>query len=146
MKRPIIIFSTTAIFVSIFLFYKTFAFPSTNTQEIGASFLPRVYITFIVLLGILLIVQEMKKQERTSYGGNLKFVLVSMVLVFIYIITIPIFGFFIATPSIVFLFLWLAKERKKITLVTVPVGITVFVFIFFEKLLSIQLPIGIFFS
>lgn len=145
MRKPIAFISLCVILISSFLFYESFKFPSTSTRDIGAAFIPRVYFGILITLGVILIVQEMIKRPK-SYDRHIKRVLLSMGLFLTYLLLVPILGFYISTPLLVFLFLWIANGRKKLFLTLIPIGITLFVFVVFEVLLKIQIPKGIFFS
>jgi len=105
--------------------------------------MPRMYSVLLFLCGILLIIQSFKKSGNI-HVENKKLMALIVLLVFLYIILMPILGFYIVTPVFLFIALWFLKVRRKWSLILVPFLATFSVFLFFQYLLKVPIPLGLF--
>jgi hypothetical protein len=144
-KNADLIISILVISVGCLFFYLTLFFKTTDTTEVGAAFIPRVYTTMLVILGIMLFFQSLKSKAE-DIPSDFKMVAISIGLTAGYILLTPVLGFYIATLVSVLAFLLFSRVRKPILLIVTPVGISLFVYVCFERLLRVPIPWGLFFS
>ena len=141
-----IVFSIIIILLSLFFFYETFNFQITNPRDIGPAFLPRVYSLILLSLGVILLVNKIKKYKTKTIKQQdvRKFnkAILAMFLLFIYILITPYLGFYLGTPIIILTFLWVTGIRNLIILLGVPIGITLLIYLLFYQLLGIPIPTG----
>ncbi|HHX50147.1 MAG TPA: tripartite tricarboxylate transporter TctB family protein [Clostridia bacterium] len=138
--------------VSIFLYYKSLAFPK------GAEIYPRVLIVLILVLSIGQIIfsllkertvdedspdGEEEKQEK-DFGQKYNPYLIFLFSIG-YAILIKIMGFFVATAIFSAVSMWFLGLRKITTFVLSIGGISVFIYILFVLQLKVPLPKGILF-
>lgn len=128
--------------IALLFFYQTYSFPNVNTQDTGPAFMPRIYAGVLMLLGIFLFFSSFKSVEE-SQEKNTNLVFIIMGILFIYILLIPIIGFYIVTPIYLFVFLWIVAVRNVIVLISIPIITTSLVFLFFQKLLNVPIPLGL---
>lgn len=147
MKIPNYIGGILTIILAGFFYSRTFNFPNLQAQDIGAAFMPRVYCILLILLGGILIVQGfLDKSENSGSENTMKYAMLSMVFILVYIILVPILGFYISTLLLVLGMLLFSKVRSKVILVTIPIGTILFIFVFFQQLLKVSVPLGSLFS
>jgi len=112
---------------------------------------PRFITIFIAILAFLLLnvqkeAKEEKKEPILEKEENTRVLLKTMVIVFAYIYSIDLIGYWSATPiflGTMVIFLGIRNRRTIIfTTLLFPVG----VYIFFQKFLKIFLPLGSFFE
>lgn len=141
------ILGVIVIIIAGFFYAMTFDFPNLNTNDTGPAFLPRIYCGLLVLFGVILFIQGMRdKKEQEEKEKTLGYALASMGIVLVYIIVMPIIGFYIATVLMILGLLMFSKVRSKVILVTIPLGTVLFIFIVFVKLLKVSIPVGTLFS
>lgn len=147
MRIPNLVSGILTISLAGFFYSKTFNFPQLQTQELGAEFMPRVYCTLLIILGGILIIQGLRdKSEKNQKENTMGYAVMTMLIVLVYLVIIPLLGFYISTVLVVFGLLVFSKVRNKIILFTIPIGTILFIFIFFQKLLKVSIPLGSLFS
>lgn len=135
--------------IGIFFITNTLEFPELTLEPMGPAFMPRLYSILLIFLGLILAIKalrEKKNQENTSVENNMKYVLLSMLIVLIYVLLIPYLGFYVSTLVFCFVFLVFSKVNNKIVLVSVPIGTISLIYIFFDKILKVAIPLGSLFS
>lgn len=145
MKKANIMSSVIVAAIAILFFYLSLGFKKLESQELGAAFMPQVYTVVLLGLAIILFVQGLRT-EKPVPSENPKLVLMSIGVIFIYILLTPLLGFYISTLAAVSAHLWFSKVRKPISLILGSVLITLFVYVFFQRLLDVPIPLGVFFS
>lgn len=147
MKIPNYISGVITIIIGGFFYTLTFNFKKLGSQLIGAGFMPRLYCVLLIVLGLILLVQTYRSQSgNDEKKGAMKYAIGAMGIVLLYIIGIPIIGFYFATVLMVLGLLLFSGVRHKMILLLVPIGSSIFIFIAFEKLLKVSIPHGIWFS
>jgi putative tricarboxylic transport membrane protein len=146
-KIPNIVISIILIIVAGVFYSLTFQFPKIALQETGPAFMPRIYCGALIILGLILLIQGIKT-KTTSHAteSTMKFALAAMGFIFVYLVIIPVIGFYLSTVLIVFSLLLFSKVRNKIILASVSLGTALFVYVFFAKLLKVSIPLGLLFS
>lgn len=134
--------------VSGFFYAQTYQFPKVKLEEIGPAVMPRIYAAILFILGGIVVVQGLmaKKREEEENEKTLGYAVISMVFVLVFLILIPVIGFYISTALLVVGLLLFSKVRNYILLISVPVGTVLFIYVCFEKLLKVAIPAGSLFS
>jgi cell division protein FtsW (lipid II flippase) len=118
-------------------------FPELKNNELGPAFLPRIYCGLLIIFGLILFIQGLldknKEAEKVKTFG---YALMSMVIVFLYILVLPYIGFYISTVFAMLGLLLFSKVRRVLLLVSVPIGAVLFVYLVFELMLKVQIPKG----
>ncbi|MCM3763859.1 tripartite tricarboxylate transporter TctB family protein [Neobacillus niacini] len=148
MKLPNIISGLLIMLVSGFFYAQTYQFPKVKLEEIGPAVMPRIYAAILFILGGIVVVQGLmaKKREEEENEKTLGYAVISMVFVLVFLILIPVIGFYISTALLVVGLLLFSKVRNYILLISVPVGTVLFIYVCFEKLLKVAIPAGSLFS
>lgn len=149
MRIPNLSIGIVVIGIGIFFITNTLEFPELTLEPMGPAFMPRLYSILLIFLGLILAIKalrEKKNQENTSVENNMKYVLLSMLIVLIYVLLIPYLGFYVSTLVFCFVFLVFSKVNNKIVLVSVPIGTISLIYIFFDKILKVAIPLGSLFS
>ncbi len=126
---------------------------SGMTVRVTPSFLPAVLGFSLMLVGLGLFIQSFrKKAEQQSRENEQVFslnsflrVLLAAVLLIVYTLLFPRFGFLVTSALFVGIFIYLFGYRSilkiSLSMILVPVG----VWLFFEKIFHIPLPHGLLF-
>ncbi|MGC8810295.1 MAG: tripartite tricarboxylate transporter TctB family protein [bacterium] len=142
---------------SVFMYLQTFKFPPAMLGTLGAGFFPKILFTLLGLAGIGLIISSFiqNKERPLEKTFSLKvalqthsLVILSFVLIFIYIVAMPYFGFLWATLGFMISLMWLLGPRKIKNLpliIIISCGLTFVIYFSFLKLLQIFLPEGVVF-
>ncbi len=129
-----------------------------------AAIFPAVMLTGMGILSIILILKSFKKEkidkpkpaateagndeieERISHGEtiNNKIILTTLSIIGLYVLFMPILGFFLATIFFIFIFLRVLNLRRYVLLVCMALSTSAIVFIIFKTVMYISLPSGIF--
>ncbi len=143
MKIGNIIFSAIIFLVGLIFFVTSLGFGPGTSGDVGVGFFPKIVSIFVMALSVIIIFQEIKKnnQEILLTNASKKALLVALIMV-IYVIVMNFIGFIIATPIVIATMLYLVGEKDKIKLVAIPVGITALVYVCFVMGLNVRLPIS----
>lgn len=148
-RIPNLIIGIVVIGIGLFFIANTLSFPNITLEPMGPAFMPRMYGAILIFLGLILAIttlKEKKKEENENEEKNMKYVLLSMLIVLTYVLLIPYFGFYIATLAFSVVFLIFSKVYNKIVLVSVPIGTVLLIYVFFDKILKVAIPLGSLFS
>jgi putative tricarboxylic transport membrane protein len=127
--------------------------------EVGSGFWPILILSTASLLSIILLVSTLIKylneKKKTSVEVSVskealvdlknrrrKFVL-SVILLFIYVLIMPWIGFVLATLLYVLAFILALEERRKYVLAMSPILVTALIVIIFTKFIVIPFPRGV---
>lgn len=149
MKQIDIVWSFITIAIAVFCLSVTYSFPNVTSNEISHASIPRFYAIALIILAIVLLIKTLKSKanyKENSIRSGWKQVFLIISIMFLYILLIPIFGFYPMTILFVIGALFIGKIRRFILLLTIPISVVLFVYIFFEKILRVPLPYGSFFS
>ena len=126
-------------------------------SELGSMFMPRLLFFSIFLLSILMIVNAFKninkhnkqavsnKREYLNTQGYSNIFKYSAV-VFVYWLLMPIFGFMITTPLMMFSVMYLLLARNWLTMACVSIALSIALNYICYYGLRVLLPSGVFFS
>lgn len=147
MKIPNIICGLFIMLVSGIFYAQTFSFPKLDLNEIGPTVMPRIYCGILFILGGIVVIQGLldkgpkeEKENTMGYSGA------AMGIVLLFLILIPVIGFYIAAALFVAGLLLFSKVRNYIVLISIPIGTVLFIYVCFEKLLKVAIPVGSLFS
>ncbi|QQK78829.1 tripartite tricarboxylate transporter TctB family protein [Salicibibacter cibi] len=145
MKRVDLISSIIVMAVAIFFLYQTFGFPATGTDsETGPEFIPRIFSTLLMILGIILFIKSFITKEEAP-TTKVKMIALTIGILFVYLLLINFLGYYSSTILFVLVLLLITNIRKIAFLITVPIMVALFIFVFFENLLTVPIPTGILF-
>ena len=143
--------------ISVGLLLLTRGLPPPVMVPIGPAFYPRLVLSFMALLSVLLIASDWRAQRRrrgvaTPVAGDVSVrpnylrVLATFVAFAIYILLLPMLGFRIATVLFVaalqIVLEWPRTWRRWLLVAGVAIGTTIVCDVAFERYLSVLLPRG----
>jgi len=126
---------------------------SGMTIRVTPSFLPAVLGFSLMLVGLGLLIQSFRKKagqqarenEQVFSPNSFLRVFLAAVLLIVYTLLFPRFGFLVTSALFVGIFIYLFGYRSilkiSLSMILVPVG----VWLFFEKIFHIPLPHGLLF-
>lgn len=111
--------------------------------DVGAGFFPRAISMAMVICGIVIIIQELRKnsQEPLINVFIIKSLLMGAVTV-VYVFLMDSVGFVVLTPIYVILFLYLLQQRSAWKNIAYAIGITASVYIVFRIFFNVRLPLS----
>jgi hypothetical protein len=127
--------------------------------EMGSGFWPMLILSTATLLSMILLISTLirylKEKKKTSVEVSVskealvdlknrrrKFVL-SVILLFVYVIIMPWIGFVLSTLIYVLAFILALEERRKYVLAISPILVTALIVIIFTKFIVIPFPRGV---
>lgn len=120
------------------------------SYPVQTKMMPIIYSVALLILSFLLGVQTIRKgktseENITTAEGRLPRVFLVMGIIFVYIASIQILGFYSSTILFLLLFMLLMRATSWGVATLVSMGTTGIIYLFFEILLNIPIPKGIFF-
>lgn len=117
--------------------------PPLNPVDVGPSAFPKLISISILILSAFLIVQGfmgLKKGKHILFINRRNKLIGSILLLVLYIIIIPIIGYYLSTAICLPVMLVLAEERKWKSVLLITVGFLLFSKLGFGILLNVPLP------
>lgn len=115
-----------------------------------APLFPRIVAVGIMVLGALLVLTSMVKIKKNvdteavpAGAKELIFPLITLALLFVYVMAVITVGFYIATPVMLVGYMYLMGIRKVKPILVTTVIIMAFVYCLFTLQLNVPLPAGI---
>jgi len=160
MKRDEIIANIVIVVFFIFMLIHSFKLHQIRRfGEVGSGFWPILILSTASLLSIILLISTLIKylneKKKTSVEVSVskeawvdlknrrrKFVL-SVILLFIYVLIMPWIGFVLATLLYLLAFILALEERRKYVLAISPILVTALIVIIFTKFIVIPFPRGV---
>jgi len=160
MKRDEILANVVIIAFFIFMLINSFKLHGIKRfGEMGSGFWPMLTLSMATLLSIILLVSTLinylKEKKKTSVEVSVsketlvdrksrrkKFVL-SVILLFIYVVIMPWIGFVLSTLIYLLAFILALEERRKYVLAISPILVTALIVIIFTKVIVIPFPRGV---
>ena len=137
--------------ISVILLTQTFGLPPAAIVPIGPAFYPRVVLSILMLLSVILIVLDFRAMRTATAPAagpppNYRLVLATFIEFGLYILLLPPLGFRIAT----FLFVlslqvtleWPRSTKHWVLAVLVAAATSLICFLIFQDYLSVLLPRG----
>jgi len=128
--------------ISLFFYYQTVLFEIPSTLNVTSpALIPRIWITILVLISILLIFKSKAKNiNRVHYSP--KMVLIIILYLIIYLVAMQWVGYYFTTPIFILSTMYLLKYRKIAYMTINAFGFVLFSYFIFNQLLNIDLPLG----
>jgi len=162
-KNKDIMVGAASIVISIILFIASFRVREMFAATVDAGFVPRIVATVLALLGVILIVRQVRanasaparasapaaaqgpKETPVGMVGTLPVVL-NIILFIAYLLALAPLGFIIATSAYMFLQILLLSEPAKINIpwyLFISVAVCTGAYYLFVKFFQVILPVGI---
>lgn len=130
---------------SIFLFL-SFGINTNPNDTFDAAFMPIVYTSLIILFGITIIVNSFRDKVNQNSAKDYRGPILTMFITILYIILIPIIGYYPSTIIMIFIFFLVVRFNNKLLFILTPFIASGFIYIVFEILLNVPVPAGALFS
>jgi putative tricarboxylic transport membrane protein len=139
MKIANYIFGTSVLILCLFLFANTFYFPPSLQPTLpGPSFWPRVCLFMSGCLCLILLAKNIRL-PNTKIQFNFKIIAKIVFVTLIYLLFLPVIGYYIATLLFIPILMFACGIRNLITLVIIPLIIIALLYLSFEILLDLPL-------
>jgi putative tricarboxylic transport membrane protein len=168
MKKSNFVIGSIFLLLSAFYYFSTRDLPPPSKMDnLGAAFFPNLLAAVLAVLSLILIIDSLflqpaasaedkhgaaikgaERLEEDAFGAeqiSYKTLLPTMILSFLYIILLPLFGYLVVTPVFLLALTWLLGEKWK-TNVYASAGLTAALYLLFAVLLGVRLPGGSLFS
>lgn len=142
MKRFDMIFSAVLIVVAVTVISLSASFPQAGNYDVGAGFFPKAVAVILIFLSVLKMIDSLRtKSENGSEKTDYKWVIISMGLLLLYVLSVNyLLGFSISTVIYMAVQLWIFKIRKPLVLTLLSLGVTGVIYYSFVILLNVPLP------
>lgn len=156
-KRADLAMALVVILVGAFYFFLASQMRIGRTYDpLGPAALPKILAIVFILGSLWIVINRLRTWRRTSgwrveaegevdtpgYPASFKPVLLLVILTALYIGSLSVIGFVIATPLWLALGLLVLAVRSWKQIVGVSLGLTGILFLVFEILLKVHLPMG----
>ena len=112
------------------------------------STLPRLALTVIILLNIIMIVQQLRRHDETKSISftkrSLRHLFAATVLTAIYIASIKVLGFYLSSLLFLIVMMFFVGAKGLMLTVGVPLVFTIVLYVVFGLFLRVNVPTGIF--
>jgi hypothetical protein len=148
-------FLAVIIFIfSIILFSATYSMKTMALASIGPAFVPRLIAVLMCALSVIEIgsslfrsIEASTETEEERKGVKKYSDILSIVIIFFYILILKRLGFILSSSLFLFFQIWLiqgkVKKRKLITFAIVSICLASCIYLLFVKGFSLILPVGI---
>ncbi len=127
--------------LSILFYILSFVFPESDV--VGPSVVPRLWIFLLIPLNILLLIKTLTNKNKVEEpGGNVNKVLKYILFLIVYLVGIYFLGYYISSFAFIFVSMYILGYRKYGTMLIISFGWIVFSYLIFYKTLYVPLPIG----
>ncbi len=131
------------IWLSVFFYYQTMLFDIPGGLNITSpALIPRIWAIALFIAVIWNIINELKNKNKPVKTGNFKLTAKIILLLILYFIAIPYFGYFLSTPLFLIAAMYTLKYRKWSIMIINAFGFVLFSYLVFDILLKIELPLG----
>lgn len=131
------------VLITLFLLWTTAGFPPGRSGEPGPALWPRIVLTAIMLLAVLMFVHMLQpRPDRPVLETNLTLPLATMATTMLYLVLLPVLGYFLATPLFLAVTMRILRVRSWHVLAGVSVGFPLGVYLIFGLLMRASLPMG----
>ena len=119
--------------------------PLTKYGDIGATFLPLIYASILIIFSVFLLMNTLEKKKDYNFKlSRMSGPLEIIVLTVIYSLVFEKIGFFISTIIYIFFVILIFEEEKnnkiKIRSFVYSLVITCLIYLLFEKIFNVRLP------
>jgi len=139
MKKGNIIFASVLLVGMLFLLVITLQLPEPiDEREIGAGYVPTLYIGMSIALLISIVFTNLKSGKDKKFDLDLK-LLGYLFVIIIYVVAIDHIGYYISTFLTLVTLLIMLGERRKITLFSIPIGFIIFIYVVFVRFVNLRI-------
>ncbi|MBT2218461.1 tripartite tricarboxylate transporter TctB family protein [Virgibacillus dakarensis] len=138
--------SIILILIAIFYLVLSFRLPAYAYVPIDSDIVPiGLGVILLLLSGILYFIKDQEQQENKEHipKSELPVILGVICFIILYIALLEVIGFIIMTVLFLFLCSWFLGYKKHTVNAIVSIILPTLIFLLFDKLLQIQLPMGI---
>jgi uncharacterized membrane protein len=143
---------SNAAVAGILIVFGSCAFFTAQKYPVGSRMLPMGYAAILTLLSGLFLIQSIFRPSsgKTAAASvekteSLSRVIMVSTFIVIYIVLIPVMGFYFATACFLLFFMMATKAARFLTALAVSAVTICALFAFFNLLLKLQTPSGILF-
>ena len=106
----------------------------------SAALLPRVCLWILIALAAGIMLKSLISKNNKTISFDWKRAGIILASLIIYVVLIPIAGYYVATILFTFALMFLFGVKNKVVLIAVPLGFALFAFLVFGQLLSLTPP------
>ena len=130
--------------IALVFFLLTFSFRvSKLASGVSARSMPRLWIFFLLVSGIMVLVQMLLgKEDPDAPLGRWQLAVAVIVLSILSVFLFSYIGYYVSSGLFIVAFMLMLGERKPIPLVVTPIAWGLFTYFVFNKFLFISLPVG----
>jgi len=127
--------------ISIIFFLISFVFPESDI--VGPSVVPRLWIFFLIPLNIILLIKTyVNRKNIKQSSGNTNKVLKFVIFLVVYLVGIYFLGYYISTFAFILIGMYYLGYRKLSTMIIISLSWVIFSYLIFYKTLYVPLPLG----
>lgn len=137
------------IIISIFgiiFFLLSLSIDGNSNEIFNASFMPKAYTLLITVFGCTIIINSFRDKENNQTLREYKGPIAIILLTIVYVIAIPLIGYYLSTIIMILSFLLIVKFENKVLMILTPFIASGLMYIIFEVLLNVPIPTGALFS
>lgn len=139
MKKGNIVFALLLLICMSYLLTLTFSIPEPLDQrQIGAGYVPMLYISISIILLISIIVGTAKSEMKEKFDFDFKTIGYLGVIIG-YVVAINYIGYYVSTLLTIFLLLFMLGERRKTVLFSIPIGFITFIYAVFVRIMKLRI-------
>ena len=131
--------------IFIYIWCGIFFVSSFSIKDHGSRSFPQVIciLAFILATGFLITCLIGKNKEELDFSGTGRAMIMAALLL-AYMLGCNTLGFYVATVIYLPIAMWYLGQRNKKLIAIISIALPVFVYFVFQKLLTMQIPTGIF--
>lgn len=137
------IFSIVLLLICVLMLVQTFNFPALNITGMGPEVFPRIVLVITIILGLMLLYQSFKDDDKVKVTMNKKQLLVLLSIV-LYVILLKPLGFIVSSSIFMVLCMFAIKPIKDVKwlakVLTTTVAVVAGVYFIFAVQLKLFLP------
>ncbi|WP_277679453.1 tripartite tricarboxylate transporter TctB family protein [Gracilibacillus dipsosauri] len=145
--------------LSVVMYISTFSFRQLTASKIGSAFVPQIVAIGLFILSLILTINafvQWKKEKQTREETvekkdsiekpSYSLVIISLILMGVYLFTMPTIGFLISTAVYLFIQIYLiapSDKRNPIPFAIVSIVTSTIIYFVFKNVFYLMLPSGI---
>ena len=131
--------------IFIYIWCAIFLVSSFTIKDSGSRSFPQVVCVLAIILATGFLISSMRghQNDKMDFSGTGRAMIMAAILL-VYMIGCSFLGFYVATLIYLPVAMIYLGQRNKIVIVAISIGLPVFVYLVFQKVLTMQIPLGIF--
>ncbi len=131
--------------VSILFLVQSMNFPTSSA--VGPAAVPRLWITMLIPLNILLMIKTFRKKDGVAESGPRVDIVLSFIgFLIVYLFVMQVFGYFLSTFAFIIVGLYYLGYRNWRNTIIIASSWILFSYVVFYKTLYVPLPLGMLFE